>query len=200
MPGLGRLEREAWATDGRGVHNERVGLLMYWPVVTNALFIFVLRLVGVALGTVRMMLVMRDRRKQAALIGFVEATVWVVAIGRVISDIDTVWNVLAYSGGFAGGTLLGAWVEGRLALGHICVRVVSVKRGSEIADKVRQAGHGATELRAEGLSGPVCLIDIVAPRKRVGEIVDLINSVDDGAFVTIEDARQVARGYSRLVK
>ena len=173
---------------------------MYWPVIWNALLIFVLRLVGVSLGTVRMMLVMRDRRRLAAVIGFIEATVWIVAVGRVIGDIDTIWNILAYSGGFAAGTLLGSWIEGRLALGHMCVRVVSMDKGAEIAEEVRQSGHGATELKAEGLSGPVCLIEIVAPRKRVGEIVRLINSVDDSAFVTIEDARHVTRGYHGLVK
>jgi uncharacterized protein YebE (UPF0316 family) len=173
---------------------------MYWPVIWSALLIFVLRLVGVSLGTIRMMLVMRDRRMLAALMGFVEATVWIVAVGLVIDDIDTIWNVLAYSGGFAAGTLLGAWIEGRLALGHMCVRVVSMDMGAEIAEKVRQSGHGATELKAEGLSGPVCLIEIVAPRKHLGDIVRLINSVDSTAFVTIEDARQVTRGYHRLVK
>ena len=173
---------------------------MIWPVVANALLIFALRVVGVSLGTVRMMLVMRDRRKLAAFMGFCEATVWIVAVGRVIGDIDTIWNILAYSGGFAAGTLLGAWIEGRLALGHVCVRVVSMKLGDEIAERVRQSGHGATELKAEGLSGPVCLVDIVAPRRCVAEIVGLINSVDEGAFVTIEEAREVARGYQRLVK
>jgi uncharacterized protein YebE (UPF0316 family) len=173
---------------------------MYWPVVWNALLIFALRLFGVALSTIRVMLVMRDRRNLAAAIGFAEATVYIVAVTRVIGHIDTIWNVLAYSGGFAAGTLLGAWIEGRLALGHVCVRVVSLEMGPEIAQKVRESGHGATQFRAEGLSGPVSLIDIVASRKRVGEIVQLINSVDGDAFVTIEDARQVARGYHRVVK
>jgi uncharacterized protein YebE (UPF0316 family) len=173
---------------------------MYWAAVGNAALIFVLRLISVALGTVRVMLVMRDRRRQAAAIGFAEATVWIVAVGRAIADVDTVWNVLAYSGGFATGTLVGAWIEGRLALGYVRVRVVSMDKGPEIAEKIRQSGHGATELRAEGLSGPVTLIDIVTPRRSVGEVARLINSVDDSAFVTIEDARQVDRGYQRLVK
>jgi len=173
---------------------------MFWTTLGNALLIFLLRVTDVSMGTVRMIMIMRGMRRWAALIGFVEVSIWVVAISRVIGDLDTVWNVVGYSGGFATGTLLGMWIENKLALGHADVRIISMTKGREIAEIIRRAGYGATQLQAEGQSGPVYVTSVVAPRKQVADIVRLVNKVDATAFVTIEETRHVVRGYRRLVK
>lgn len=173
---------------------------MVWTTVGNALFIFALRITDVSMGTVRTTMIMRGQRKWAALIGFVEVTIWVLAISRVISNLDTVWNVVGYSGGFACGTLLGMWVEGKLALGYADITIVSMTKGLEIADRIRQHGYGATQVQAQGQSGPVFLVHVIAPRKQVRDVVRKVNEVDATAFVTVQDARQVVRGYQRLAK
>jgi uncharacterized protein YebE (UPF0316 family) len=168
---------------------------MFWSVLGGALFIFVLRVASVSLTTVRTVLVVRGSRKWAAAIGFVEITIWVVAISRVITGLDSVWNVIGYSGGFSVGTLLGMWIEDRLALGDSELRIISITKGHELADAIRQEGYGVTEMTAEGQSGPVTLLNVVTHRKQVGEIIRLINEIDGTAFVTVEDTRKVVRGY-----
>ncbi len=173
---------------------------MIWTTLGSALLIFALRITDVSMGTLRMTMIMRGQRKWAALIGFFEVTIWVLAIGRVITHLDSIWNVVGYSGGFATGTLLGMWIEGRLALGYADIHIVSMTKGHEIASHVRKAGYGATLLQAEGQSGPVSLINVIAPRKQVHDVVRLVNELDATAFVTVEDTRQVMRGYQRLAK
>lgn len=173
---------------------------MFWSILGNALLIFALRVTDVSMGTIRVIMITRGMRKLAALIGFVEVSIWVVAISRVMSNLGSVWSVLGYSGGFATGTLLGMWIEGKLALGHVFVHVFSMTKGAEIAQKIREAGFGATQLRAEGQSGLVYLIQVAAPRKHADDIIRLVNEVDATAFVTIEEARRVLRGYQRVVK
>lgn len=173
---------------------------MFWSIFGTASLIFLLRVTDVTMGTVRMTMIMRGQRKYAAVIGFFEVTVWVLAISKVISNLDTFWNVVAYSGGFATGTMLGMLIENRLAIGFADIHVVSLTKGNEIAARVRHAGYGATQMRAEGQSGPVFLIDVIAPRKDVATVVRLVNEVDATSFVTIEDTRHVMRGYQRIVK
>lgn len=173
---------------------------MLWTILGNALFIFVLRLTDVSMGTMRMIMVMRGMRYWAALLGFVEVTIWVVAISQVIGHLDNVWSVVGYSGGFATGTLLGMWIEGKLALGYLDLHIVSMTKGPELVQKIRQAGYGATQVRAEGQSGPVYLINVVVPRKQMAEVLNLINKIDAGSFVTVDEARQVVRGYRRIAK
>lgn len=173
---------------------------MSWTVLGNALLIFCLRLTDVSMGTVRTIMVMRGMRRVAALIGFVEVSIWVVAISRVIGNLDSVWSVLAYGGGFAAGTLLGMWIEDKLALGHVYVHIISTDKGLELAQSIREAGYGATQVLAEGKSGPVYVIDAVVPRKQAKRLVRLVTEIDDDSFVTIEEARKVMRGYLRAIK
>jgi uncharacterized protein YebE (UPF0316 family) len=173
---------------------------MSWTILGNALLIFCLRLTDVSMGTVRTIMVMRGMRRVAALIGFVEVSIWVVAISRVIGHVDSIWSVLGYSGGFAAGTLLGMWIEDKLALGHVYVHVVSMSKGPELALAIREAGYGATQVQAEGKSGPVQVIDTVVPRKQAKGLLHLVNEIDDDSFVTIEEARKVMRGYQRAIK
>jgi uncharacterized protein YebE (UPF0316 family) len=168
---------------------------MLLATLGNALFIFALRLTDVSMGTVRMIMVMRGLRKFAAMIGFVEVSIWVIAISRVIGNLDTVWNVVGYSGGFAAGTLLGMWIESKLALGFVDIHIISMTRGQEIAASIRHAGYGATQLRAEGQSGPVYLLEVVAQRKQTARILGLVNEIDSASFVTVDEAQQVLRGH-----
>ena len=69
-----------------------------------------------------------------------------------MSNLNNVWNILGYSGGFATGTFVGMYLENRLALGNVNIHVISLKKGAEIAAKVRKAGYGATELPSLGQS------------------------------------------------
>ncbi len=173
---------------------------MSWTILGNALLIFCLRLTDVSLGTVRTIMVTRGMRKVAALMGFVEVTIWVVAITRVLGNMDNVISILAYAGGFACGTLLGMGIEERLALGHVRVRIISMDKGQQVAQTIREAGYGATLVQAEGQSGPVYMVDVVIARKEIQEINRLVNQVDATAFLTVEDARRVLRGYQRVGK
>jgi uncharacterized protein YebE (UPF0316 family) len=159
-----------------------------------------MRITDVSLGTVRTTMIIRGQRKWAALIGFVEITIWVVAISRVITNLDTVWNIFAYSGGFASGTLLGMWIEDKLALGYANLHIVSLAKGIEIAECLRRNGHGATLLEAEGKSGPVHLINVIITRRQVADVIRLVNEIDATSFVTVEDTRKVVRGYQRIGK
>jgi uncharacterized protein YebE (UPF0316 family) len=168
---------------------------MVWSVLSSALFIFVLRIASVSLTTVRTVFVVRGLRTWAAAIGFVEVTIWVVAISQVIAGLDNVWNIIGYSGGFSAGTLLGMWIEDRLAFGDSELRIISMTSGPELAESIRQGGYGVTEMTAEGQSGPVFMLNVVTQRKQVADVIRLVDEIDGSAFVTVEDTRKVVRGY-----
>jgi uncharacterized protein YebE (UPF0316 family) len=172
---------------------------MDWSILSIAFLIFGLSLVQVSVGTLRMIVVTREKHAWAAALGFVEVTLWLTAASQVFSDLNTVWNVISYSCGYTVGTIVGMWLERWLAMGHIDIHIVSLAKGLEIAQKVRQAGYGATQLAAQGRSGPVQLIEVVAARKQVADILHLVNEVDAASFVTIQDARQVVQGYPHPV-
>jgi uncharacterized protein YebE (UPF0316 family) len=109
--------------------------------------------------------------------------------------VDNVWNVLAYSGGFAAGTLVGLWIEGKIALGYATIRVITQEDGDEMADALRLAGYGVTEEVGEGRAGQVRVVTTVAKRRRIPAILALVSGMDKNAFVTVEDASRVHQGH-----
>ena len=167
--------------------------------ILGGLLIFVLRLTDVTMGTMRILMTVRGRKLLAALIGFVEVTIFIVAISRVVRNVDNIWLVLGYSAGFAAGTLVGMTIEERLALGWTVVRVISSDLTKRLADVLRTAGFGVTEMEGHGMKGDVEIFEVVVRRADLPSVLQTIDQVDGRAFVTVEETRRVYRGW-RLAK
>jgi len=173
---------------------------MSWTVLGTAFMIFCLRIVDVSMGTFRTIMVTRGRSRQAALIGFIEITIWLVAVSQVIRNVNNVLNVICYSGGFAMGTFLGIWIEEKLALGYVNIRIISMNKGEEIASILRREGYGITRFKGEGQNGPVHLLYIIALRRKIRDITRIADKIDNTSFITIDEARHVMRGYQGIGK
>lgn len=150
------------------------------------LLIFLARVTDVSMGVVRTILIMRNRRVAAATLGFFEAIVWVLAVGKVATSLDQPALLLAYALGFAGGNFLGLTIERRLALGNQAVRVFTAQ-GREIVRRLQAMGVHAARFPGEGRAGPVDLLLVNTPRRRAQQIVDLVREADPEAFYFIDD-------------
>jgi uncharacterized protein YebE (UPF0316 family) len=159
--------------------------------------IFLLRVTDMTLDTIRTLMVLRGLKLFAWVLGFFQALVFVVAISSVLAGVNNPLNVLGYAAGFATGNVVGILVEGRLALGHTNLRIISPRRGSAIADRLREEGYAITEIPARGKDGMVTILTMSVMRKKVMDTQQLINQVDPDAFITAEDVRPVRRGYWR---
>lgn len=169
-------------------------------VILWATLIFFLRVVNATLGTVRMLLMIRGQKLLSVLTGILETLSYVVAIGKVIQNLNNPWNILGYCGGFATGTLIGMALEERLALGFAVVRIVSTHKGREIADAVRKEGYGATEMRGKGRSNMVNIINVVVKRKDAPSVLAIATEIDEKAFVTVEEPKSIYRGYLPIAR
>lgn len=169
-------------------------------VIWAFLLIFVLRIVGVTLSTIRVLIMMRGKKLLSASIGFFEVLVYVLAIGPVVNNLGNLWNLFGYCFGFATGTLVGMWLEEQLALGYASVRIVSKYRGYAVANAIRDAGYGATVEWGQGRDGAVGLVIATVRRKEVDSVCALADKVDPNAFVTIEETRTIRRGYMRIAR
>ena len=130
-------------------------------LVYDAIFIMVCRIVDVSLGTLRTLSVVKGNKYMASLYGFIEVTVWVIAIRHVMLNLDSVWNIAGYSTGFAVGTILGVTIESKFGKGFIQIYVVSMHHAEKIANKLRRSKVGVTLLPGEGTRGGVAIIVII---------------------------------------
>lgn len=159
------------------------------------LFIFVARLIDVSLQTTRLLFIVRGGRLQAALIGFVEVIVYILALNRVVQHLDNIYNLFAYALGFATGNYVGSLVEEKMALGYVTVQVVSKDDRETLAPELRRKGYGVTVIEGMGKEGARQILNILTKRKDLHKLMDIINSLEHDAFVTVMDAKFIHGGF-----
>ena len=157
-------------------------------LIFSGLIIFSLRLADQSLGTMRALLVSKNKPIYAALIGLVESAIWIVAISQVIKDIDDPVLIGAYAAGFAAGTILGTYIERIVGVGNIVVRVFCPANSPSVAETLRENGHGVTVIDGEGKEGPVKIYLCVIPRRKLKSVLSMIEEINPNAYVTTDMA------------
>ena len=161
----------------------------------EALFIFVCRVVDVSLGTMRLLLLVRGKKIQAAVIGFFEVLIFINALGRVVSNMNSIVKLFAYALGFATGNFMGSLIEERLALGCQTVQAVLEQgRADTLTARLREAGFGATVVPAQGREGRRSMVIVTLERKALPACLDLIEREAPDAFVTVLDTKRTRGG------
>lgn len=158
------------------------------------LLIVLARICDVSVGTLRIIFVARGQKRIAPVLGFIEVFIWVVAIGQIMQNLNNWTTYLAYALGFALGNFAGMWIEEKLAMGVLVVRVITRRDAQPLISHLREHDWGVTVVNAEGATGPVHIIYTVIPRQHLAGVIRIINQFNPHAFYSVEDVRQVREG------
>ncbi|MBU1147376.1 MAG: DUF2179 domain-containing protein [Candidatus Omnitrophica bacterium] len=154
--------------------------------------IFLARVTDVTIGTIRIIFVSRGTRVLAAIFGFFEILIWLVAISQIMHNLNNIMNYIAYAAGFAMGNFIGISIERRLFAGKLMIRAVAKKDAVALIASLTSHGYGVTSVNAQGVTGPVKIIFTVVDRKDVDSVLRIIREYNPNAFYTIEDIRFAA--------
>ena len=167
----------------------------YWLL----LFIFFARAIEVSIGTLRVIVMNTGYKNIGAILAFIEVLIWVFVASEVIKDISSEpMRGIVYSLGFAAGVWLGTLFEDKIALGKILIQVVCEPDKAEaILEAVRSEGVGATEVEAQGKGGKKKMLYIYTKRKFKNKVFNLINEIDEDAFITSNQIDEPKGGYFR---
>jgi uncharacterized protein YebE (UPF0316 family) len=160
-------------------------------LILGSLVIFFLRILDVSVGTLRIGMVVRGRRRLAGLFSFVESLIWLIAAAQVLGNLNSPLKFVAYAGGYAAGTMLGSTIERWLAMGSSLIRIIAPVASPSVDEQLREKGFYLTVMNAEGRDGEVSIGFSVVPRKRVQEVLSIIREVNPEAFVTVEETTPV---------
>jgi uncharacterized protein YebE (UPF0316 family) len=163
----------------------------------GALVIFALRVTDMTFDTLRVLFVMRGRKSIAWVLGFMQAAIFVIAITSVLKNLDNPLNIIGYAAGFATGNVIGMAIEEKLAVGFTNIQIVSPRRGVFLAEGLRNSGFAVTEIPARGKDGMVSMLSMSVRRKQVFAVERIVNELDTGAFMTIEEVHPMRRGFWR---
>lgn len=170
-------------------------------MVIGYFLIFIARVLDVSMATMRTLMVVQGRRVQAALIGFVEITIYVTALSQVVNSLDNPFNLLAYSLGFASGTYIGITIEGKIALGNLAAQIImKTADNKELIDALRENKFGVTVLEGIGIEGPKEILNVALNRKDLKTLEDIVFKYDEKAFITVNNINPISGGYFSSVK
>lgn len=161
----------------------------WFEVVGIPLLICLARIIDVTISTVRIIFVSKGQRLIAPILGFFEIMVWLMAITQVMQHLDHWQNYIAYALGFALGNYFGIYIENKIALGSVAVRIITKIKADTLANELRSRGHSVTTVDAIGNDGEVNIVFTVIDRSKIKEIVPLIKKHNPWAVYSIEDVR-----------
>jgi uncharacterized protein YebE (UPF0316 family) len=156
--------------------------------------IFVAELSVVTVGTIRTIAIARGMKWLAPALGLVEVSIWLYAIGAVMKNLSDPTCYVAYAAGFSLGNFLGVFLEGKLALGNLFVRVITRRETSELIAALQMEGYGVTTVGARGATGPVQIVLTVIKRKDWERVRNIIRTFDPKVFYSVDDLHSAAEG------
>jgi uncharacterized protein YebE (UPF0316 family) len=156
--------------------------------------IFAARICDVSIGTMRIIFVSKGKRNIAPFLGFFEVLIWIIAISKIMQNLDNYSNYFAYAAGFATGNYVGMIIEEKLAVGIQMIRVFVNNNMTDLVHNLNISGYGATVVEARGARENVHLIYIIVQRNDLANVIEVINKFNPKSFYTIEDVRSVSEG------
>lgn len=164
--------------------------------VFGYIFIFIARVVDMSLDVFRLLMLTRGYALPAAVLGFFEVAVFVLALGTVLyGGLNDPIKVVAYAGGFATGNLIGALIEEKMAFGYVVVQVFPARSiCNELIIQLREKNYGVTRIAGEGRFGPRDILVVTTKRKNLPYIIKTIDQVAPETFFSISDIRSIHGG------
>jgi len=162
------------------------------------LLIFFARIFDVSLGTLRIVMIAKGQKRIAPFLGFFEVLVWLIAIGRIMQNLDNWICYIAYAGGYATGNYIGMLIEEKLAVGIVQLQIITGSESGQLINALKVAGYGITHQNAVGGSSgnSVSVIYSVVLRNDINKVVSIIHKFDPNAFYSIGDVRFVNKELS----
>ena len=160
------------------------------------LIVFVARCLDISLATIRILMILHGQRFYAAVIGFFESLIFISVLTYILQGLNDIPSLFFYALGFATGNYLGIFVEEKVAIGCANIQVISRTNPERLIDEIRQKGFGVTVVDGHGREGTIRkIIHVLIKRKDMKVLMDLIEQIDDHAFVTVLDTKKIVGGY-----
>lgn len=164
------------------------------------LLIFIARIMDVTIGTMRLIFVSKGYKYYAPILGFFEVIIWLMAISQIMQHLDNIICYIAYGAGFAAGNYVGIYLEEKISLGTVMLRIIPKKDTSELIHHLREANFGVSAVEIEGMTGKLKMLFTTVKRKDLKEALGIIQKHNPQAFYTVEDIRTASEGYFRMTR
>lgn len=162
------------------------------------IIVFFGKIIEVSISTLRLVLINRGERVIGSITAVFEVTLWILITGTVLMNFQKdFFKVIVYITAFGIGNYVGSLLENKLAFGLCSVHVI-LQENQNVADMVERlrAEHfGVTMMDGKGKDGDRKLLMISLKRKRINQVLKIIDENAVHAFVTVCDVKLAKGGY-----
>ena len=163
--------------------------------------IFLVRIMDVSLGTIRTVMTVKGKNIIAALIGFIEVTIWFLVVKDALNSAsNSLWIAVSYAGGYAAGTFIGGFISKKFIHGKLGVQMVIHEEKKEVIDALREHGYAVSVVSAQGYQGNnKLMLFSEIDSNHLSELENIVKKYDEKAFIVVNETKYVQNGYFRGV-
>src|SRR3989339_242816 len=146
------------------------------------LLIFLARVADVSIGTVRLIFVSKGFKILSPILGFFEVLIYIITVTKILSDMTNPWLYIVYALGYATGNYVGMYIEEKLSIGKVMIRIITQKDSKQLIAKLKEKNYNLTIVNATGKRGKVKLIFSVIDKKELKKVIGIINATNPKSF------------------
>jgi uncharacterized protein YebE (UPF0316 family) len=157
--------------------------------------IFLSRIIDQSIGTLRLIFSSKGMKQLSPFFAFFESFIWLIAISQIMKHLDNIACFVAFAGGYAAGNYIGIWLEEKISIGNVVIRLIPKKDTTPLIKHLRELNYGVTVVDVDGSLGPTKMLFTTVRRKDAKKVIEIINEFNPTAFYTIDEVRVVSEGY-----
>ena len=159
------------------------------------------KIIEISIQSLKTCMMVKGQRLKAAALGFIECTIWGLAISTIIGTLgDNILLLFFYCAGYAAGLFIGSTIEGKIALGTSNLELIANDESTEkIIAFLKANNKGYTVFDGYGSTDKMNMIFIVLPRKEAPRLLkDIRRICDNKVFVVASEVSKYAGGYGMV--
>jgi len=154
--------------------------------------VFFARMLDVSLGSIKTVLVVKQKGLIAAMFAFIEILIWYFVARQILTNQDlNIIVVFCYAAGYASGNLIGSFISKRFINGLLSAMIIT-DSNVQVTNKLKEEGFGVSTIKLEGNK---YLLLVEFKKRNLKLLKKTICGIDENAFIIINETLHVENGY-----
>jgi len=162
------------------------------------IIIFILKIIESFTSTISTILIIDEKRIMGSILSFIQVIIWFIII-KIALENNTFLIALVYALGYSIGSYLASFITTKYSKKKLLVQIITSKE--ELFEGLKEKGYSGSIINATGLYGSEnYIIYSFINNKRKNEIISIIKNIDNNAFITINQNKELINGYFKHSK
>jgi uncharacterized protein YebE (UPF0316 family) len=149
-------------------------------MLLTILLIFVAKVAELTLSTLATLFLIKGAKKLSLVIYFLDIMIYLFAFSKIIDNLDSLPYIISYASGHIFGTWLGMFIEGKLNIGSVLVKIyVGHDNLHDVTIKIANVGTKIFYATYDTIEIVVKKKNLAFIKKTLGEIKYIVQAIEE---------------------